>query len=423
MPHQREAIEKLHSGSILCAGVGTGKSITALGYFYMKVCGGVKWDVITAKDTIGPMLYPKPLYIITTARKRDTGEWARECERFDIFEEGGECRVVIDSWNNIHKYEDVRDAFFIFDEQRVVGSGAWVKSFYRIARANEWILLSATPGDTWMDYIPVFVANRFYKNRTEFLRRHAVFNRFAKYPKVDRWIETGHLERLRRSITVTMEYEKKTVPHWNDIVVTYDKALYDRILKDRWNPWENEPIEDIARACYLMRRAVNENEIRARELFWLVVSQHPRVIVFYNYDYELELIKRTFREMIEDSRSEFERKNGGVSLLEEDHDILIAEWNGHKHEPIPKGRKWVYLVQYNAGAEGWNCVETDTLIFFSQSYSYKMMTQAAGRIDRLNTPFVDLYYYVFKTAAPIDQAIDRALRAKKNFNEKLFMEW
>lgn len=423
MPHQREAIEKLHSGSILCAGVGTGKSITALGYFYMKVCGGVQWDVITAEDVIGPMLYPKALYIITTARKRDTGEWARECERFDIFEEGGECRVVIDSWNNIHKYEDVRDAFFIFDEQRVVGSGAWVKSFYRITRANEWILLSATPGDTWMDYIPVFVANRFYKNRTEFLRRHAVFNRFAKYPKVDRWIETGHLERLRRSITVTMEYEKKTVPHWNDIVVTYDKALYDRILKERWNPWENEPIEDIARACYLMRRAVNENELRARELFWLVVSQHHRAIVFYNYDYELELIKNTFREMIEDSRSEFERKNGGVSLLEEDHDILIAEWNGHKHEPIPKGKKWVYLVQYNAGAEGWNCVETDTLIFFSQSYSYKMMTQAAGRIDRLNTPFVDLYYYVFKTAAPIDQAIDRALRAKKNFNEKLFMEW
>jgi hypothetical protein len=53
-----------------------------------------------------------------------------------------------------------------------------------------------------------------------------------------------------------------------------------------------------------------------------------------------------------------------------------------------------------------------------------MMTQAAGRIDRLNTPFTDLYYYVFKSGAPIDQAIDRALRAKRNFNEKLFLtEW
>ena len=406
MPHQREAIEKLHSGSILCAGVGTGKSITALGYFFEKVCESVQWSDGVPRGPLGKTV---ALFIITTARKRDTGEWDAEFDKF-----GFDVPLIIDSWNNIHKYENVQNAFFIFDEQRVVGSGAWVKSFYRIARGNEWILLSATPGDTWMDYIPVFVANRFYRNRTEFLRRHAVFNRFAKYPKVDRWIETGHLERLRRMITVTMEYVKKTVPHWNDIVVTYDKTLYDRILKDRWNPWENEPIEDIARACYLMRRAVNENDIRARELFWLVLSNHHKAIVFYNYDYELDLIKRTFAEM---------EALDDLNVPPEIRHIDISEWNGHRHEKIPTSEQWVYLVQYNAGAEGWNCVETDTLIFFSQSYSYKMMTQAAGRIDRLNTPFVDLYYYVFKTAAPIDQAIDRALRAKKNFNEKLFMEW
>ena len=213
---------------------------------------------------------------------------------------------------------------------------------------------------------------------------------------------------------MTMEYQKQTIPHWNDMVIDYDKPLYDKIVKDRWNPWENEPIEDIARACYLLRRAVNESELRARNLFWLVISRHHKVIVFYNYDYELDLIKKTFGEMeaLED-----------LNVPPEIRHIDIAEWNGHKHEKIPRSEQWAYLVQYNAGAEGWNCVETDTLIFFSQSYSYKMMTQAAGRIDRLNTPFVDLYYYVFKTAAPIDQAIDRALRAKKNFNEKLFMEW
>lgn len=418
LPHQREAIEKLGNGSILCAGVGTGKSITALGYFYMKVCGGVMWEDARDGETIGPMLYPRALYIITTARKRDAGEWAEECERFGLAEENGEhrtknaeCLVVIDSWNNIHKYEGVRDAFFIFDEQRVVGSGKWVQSFYSIARANEWILLSATPGDTWMDYIPVFVANGFYKNRTAMLRRHAVFNRFTKYPKVDRWIETGHLERLRRRITVTMVYEKSTVPHWTDIVVLYDRVLYDRIAVDRWNPWDDAPIDDLARACYLMRRAVNDNELRARELYWLILARHQKAIVFYNYDYELALIKRTFQEM-----EALEELNVPPELRH----IDIAEWNGHHHEKIPRSVQWAYLVQYNAGAEGWNCIQTDTLIFFSQSYSYKMMTQAAGRIDRLNTPFVDLYYYVFKTAAPIDKAIDRALKAKRNFNEKLF---
>ncbi len=420
MKHQRQAIERLRNGSILCAGVGTGKSLTALGYFFEKHCGAVEW---TDGELRGPLMDPKPLYIITTARKRDTREWDDEFDKF-----GFDVPLVVDSWNNIHKYEDATGAFFIFDEQRVVGSGAWVKSFLRITKANEWILLSATPGDTWSDYIPVFVANGFYKNRSSFLRRHAVYDRnpYIRYPKIVSWNETGLLERLRRNITVTMRYEKKTVPHWVDIPVDYDRKLYERIQKDRWNPWEEKPIEDAAGACYLMRRAVNENDIRARELFWLVMAKHPRAIVFYNYDYELDLIKRTFDEMLEEGNREqgTGNRNGGVSLLDEDYDFAIAEWNGHRHEKIPKSKKWVYLVQYNAGAEGWNCVETDTLIFFSQSYSYKMMTQAAGRIDRLNTPFTDLYYYVFKSGAPIDQAIDRALRAKRNFNEKLFLpEW
>ena len=414
MPHQQEAIDKLRSGSILCAGVGTGKSITALGYYYIKECGGVVWNDQQNGETIGPITEPKDLYIITTARKRDTGEWMKECERFDLQNEPG-IKIIIDSWNNIHKYRDAENAFFIFDEQRVVGSGTWVREFLKIAKNNHWILLSATPGDTWMDYVPVFIANGFYKNRTAFIRRHVVYSPFiTKYPKIERFIEVGYLESLRRRITVTMKYEKETIPHWKDIIVDYDQKLYQTIAEKRWDPWKNEPIQEIAGACYLMRKAVGTNDQRAREIFWLVMAKHPKVIVFYNYDYELELMKETFANML-----------GLPNLLEGDHDISIAEWNGHKHEPIPTGSKrWIYLVQYSAGAEGWNCVETDTIIFYSQSYSYKAMTQAAGRIDRLNTPFRDLYYYTIKSRAPIDRAIDRALRSKKNFNEKLFIgEW
>ena len=411
LPHQQDAISKMKNGCILCAGVGTGKSITAIGYYYICVCNGIVWTDQDDGEDCGPMHDPKDLYIITTARKRDTGEWEKECERFELSKES--VKVTIDSWNNLHKYEDVTGAFFIFDEQRVGGSGAWSKSFIRLSRSNEWILLSATPGDTWMDYISVFVANGFYKNKTAFLRRHAVYSRYSVYPKVEKWIEVGRLEMLRRRITVTMEYEKKTVPHWHDIFIEYDRKLYKRICEQRWDPWKDEPIQNAAGACYLMRRAVNENDIRARQLFWLVMAKHPRAIVFYNYDYELELIKRTFEDMLTLE-----------NVLDEDRDISIAEWNGHTHQPIPKSKKWVYLVQYAAGCEGWNCVDTDTIIFYSQSYSYKQMTQAAGRTDRLNTPFTDLYYYVFKSDSPIDKAIARALRSKKDFNAKNFLpDW
>ena len=388
MPHQREAIDKLRSGSILCAGVGTGKSITALGYFFDRVCKSVAWSDGKSR---GPLMRPIPLYIITTARKRDTHEWEKEFDKF-----GYDVPLTIDSWNNMHKYTSVKSAFFIFDEQRVVGSGMWVREFYKITEKNRWILLSATPGDTWADYIPVFVANGFYRNRTEFLRRHAVYSPFiTKYPKIDHWVETGRLEAFRRQITVTMRFEKHTVPHCEDIFTLYDREMYDKVQNDRWNPYEDQPVTDIAEACRLMRRIVNSDGDRLSKVEELM-KKHAKLIIFYNFDYELEML-RTFENV-----------------------VPIAEWNGHHHQPIPNTDRWLYLVQYSAGAEGWNCTETDAMIFFSQSYSYKLMTQAAGRIDRLNTPFTDLYYYTFRSHSSIDVAIGRALKGKRTFNESLF---
>ncbi|WP_458459248.1 DEAD/DEAH box helicase family protein [Pseudobutyrivibrio sp.] len=414
-PHQKAAIGKIKNGSIVCGGTGTGKSITALAYYYFYVCHVLEWS----DGSYGPVSDPIDLYIITTARKRDTKEWEAECERFDF----SNIKVTIDSWNNMHKYTEVNGAFFIFDEQRVVGNGQWTKSFYKITKRNRWILLSATPGDTWMDYIPVFVANGFYKNRSEFLRCHAVYSPYVtKFPKIDRWVDTGHLEKLRRSIVVNMNYQKGTKRHVENIVVPYDKANYDIIAKKRWNPWEGKPIEDISGCCQLLRRAsssvrmvgmANYNkfdvDLRASKIYWLCCDKHPKLIVFYNYDYELEAMKETFS-----------CYQNSIKLYSGMRPITVAEWNGHKHETIPDTERWIYLVQYFAGAEGWNCIDTNAMAFYSQSYSYKIMEQAMGRIDRINTQFEDLHYYILKSESPIDKAVDKALSEKKTFNEKLF---
>ena len=383
-PHQRKAIDALHSGCILCGGVGTGKSITSIGYFYEKECGGA---ILQDGSLVPPPSFPE-LIIITTARKRDTHEWDAELTRFGV-------SAIVDSWNNIGKYVNGHDgAFYIFDEQRVVGSGAWVKFFILITQKHHWILLTATPGDSWMDYIPVFIANGFYKNRTQFLSRHAVYNRYSKYPKVDRYVECGHLERLRRQITVLMKYDKKTVCHYTNIPVEYDEELYSKVVRDRINPYLDKPIKNISEVCYLMRKVVNSDPTRIDRVRALQ-KETPRLIIFYNYDYELEMLR-------------------GL-------DGPIAEWNGHKHEPIPDTERWVYLVQYTSGAEGWNCVSTDTVVFFSQSYSHKAMVQAAGRIDRLNTPYTDLYYYTLVSKASIDRAIAKCLKNKEDFNEQTFL--
>lgn len=396
--YQLEAVKNMRNGCILCGGVGSGKSRTSLAYYYTEQGGK-----LCTKNYV-KMKKPKDLYIITTARKRDTLEWEGELAPF-LLSTNPEVsayknKVVIDSWNNIQKYKEVRNSFFIFDEQRVVGSGAWVKAFLKIAKSNDWILLSATPGDTWMDYVPVFIANGFYKNRTEFTREHVVYSRFSKYPKVDRYINTGRLIRLRNRILVDMDFKRQTISHHIDIPVTYDIAQYKDIGRNRWDPFKDEPIRDAGSLCYIWRRIVNSDPSRIVALMELA-EKHPKMVIFYNFDYELEILKDVF----------------DVPWID------VAEWNGHAHQPIPESERWIYLVQYTAGCEGWNCIKTDTIVFYSQNYSYKVMEQAAGRIDRLNTPFRDLYYYHLKSKSGIDLAISKALKEKKNFNEGKFVKW
>ena len=394
--YQLDAVKRMKNGCILCGGVGSGKSRTSLAYYYKEQGGRLN------TDTYVSMKQPRDLYIITTARKRDTLEWEGELTPFLLSTNPEANRykntVVVDSWNNIKKYKDVYGAFFIFDEQRVVGSGAWVKAFLRITKRNHWILLSATPGDTWSDYIPVFVANGFYKNKTEFSQRHIVYSRFTKYPKVDRYLETGRLIRLRNDILINMDFKRQTRSHHEDVYVKYDISKYKDVGRLRWNPYKNEPIVNAAELCYVWRKIVNTDDSRQMALLE-IFEKHPKIIVFYNFDYELDILKEIFNETSVD----------------------VAEWNGHKHQPIPTSKSWIYLVQYTAGAEGWNCITTDTIVFYSQNYSYKVMQQSAGRIDRLNTPFTDLYYYHLKSRSGIDLAISRAISQKRKFNESGFV--
>lgn len=399
--YQADAVKRMKNGCILNGGVGSGKSRTGLYYYFKEQGGSIEDD-----GTYHKMKNPKDLYIITTAMKRNSLEWEGEMIPFLITTDKSvayypDLNVVVDSWNNIKKYKDVYGAFFIFDEDRVTGSGAWVKAFLNITRKNNWIILSATPGDTWEQYIPVFVANGFYRNKTEFTREHCVYSRYTKYPKIEKYINTGKLIRLRNDILIDMDFHRDTISHNEDIYVGYDIQKYKDTIKNRWDPYKNEPIEQASGLCYVLRKIVNSDERRQTALLELL-EDHPRVIIFYNFNYELDFL-RTITSVYPDRE--------------------IAEWNGQNHQPVPSGKKWIYLVQYAAGCEGWNCIKTDTIIFYSQNYSYKVMEQARGRIDRMNTPYKDLYYYHLKSRSGIDLAISKALRDKKNFNESRWVKF
>lgn len=415
--NQRAAVEKLKNGNVLWGGVGTGKSRVAVAYYQKRE-------------------KPRDVYVITTAKKRESLDWEGEFARIGVGKkpDGTVAGVLhVDSWNNIANYTGIKNAFFIFDEQRVVGKGLWSKAFIDIAKRNRWIMLSATPGDTWLDYVPVFIANGFYKSRSEFNREHVVFKPYVRYPKVERYQNVRTLILHRNSLLVHMPYERRTRRHIRDVLVEHDQLAFKRAVKDRWHVYENRPLTNVSELFSVMRRIASTHPSRLRILRELVAT-HAKIIIFYNYNYELAML----REFLEDEwisptenpRLENAETGSGSgkntrtvgehgSTSETSHtqeSFAVAEWNGSKHQPIPQTDRWVYLVQYTAGAEGWNCIDTNTVIFFSPPWSYKLYEQAMGRIDRLNTPFTDLYYFRFVTNSLIDKLVLRALAEKRNFN-------
>lgn len=370
--HQIDAVKQLHTGSVLVGDVGSGKSIAALAYF-------------TAIDPT------RQIVVITTAKKRDSGEWWSDAMKMSLRNE-----LIVDSWNNLKNYA-THSAFFIFDEQRVVGNGAWAETFIDIARNNPWILLSATPADSWMDLIPVFIANGFYETRAEFTNKHVRYSRYTKYPKVEDYYEPWLLEQHRASIFVEMPYLKPAVREEHIIDVDFDLEEQKQLYMGRWNIYEGLPIKDAGEMMRLMRKSVNSHRSRYDKILELS-NDNPRLIIYYNHNYELEILRCLHTEL----------------------DIPVAEWNGHNHQDIPMGDRWIYLVQYQAGSEGWNCITTDTIIFYSLPYSYRNFAQAKGRIDRLNTKYLVLHYYILKSRGIIDQAIWKALHRKKNFQASAF---
>lgn len=387
MEHQEIASEQLDSGNILWGGVGTGKSRTVLAYYMKKEA-------------------PRNIIVITTAKKRDSLDWLSEAQLFGISTDPDKScygTITVDSWNNINNYvsdnkDDYQyeDCFFIFDEQRLVGNGAWVKSFIKIARKNRWVMLSATPGDTWLDYAPVFIANGFFKNITEFKHKHVIYEPFSRYPKIKGYTNERKLMNMREHILVEMPYLTHTERHVNIIPVGHDAKKLKRVNVDRWNIFEDKPIVDAAEMWRVMRRLMYTHPSRLDNVRFLMKA-HPRLIIFYNFNYELEILRT-----LGDS-------------------IPVYEFNGHRHDPIPETDRWVYLVQYVAGAEAWNCTTTDAMILYSLTYSYKVFMQAQGRIDRLDTKYVDLYYYIFMSNSIVDKGVMGALDTKKNFNEKKYV--
>lgn len=367
-PEQEQAVTKLKTGSILYGGVGSGKTYTSLVY-YKEVHSDV------------------PLYVITTAKVRDSHSWEESAANLGIKS------ITVDSWNNIEKYV-TKNGFFIFDEQKTLTYGKWSRTLIKIARSGKpWIMLSATPGDTWLDYMVVFIANGFYRNPTQFKEQHIVYNPYVKFPQIKEYINEGILMRHRRDILVPLVVKRHTRRHFESIYTDFNIALYSKVMTNRFNYLKNRPIKNASELTQLVRRIISSSPGRIRALKEQM-AKYPKMIVFYNYDYEKDIIIKA-------------AEQGGYN---------VAQYNGKVHDDLPESETWIYAVQYTA-AEGWNATSTNHIVFYSPNYSWKVTEQAQGRIDRLNTKFTDLYYTFLVSHSSIDEAVLKSVAQKKKFNE------
>ena len=374
LKYQEEAIQKLHSGSVLYGATGSGKSLTGLAY-YMRC-----WSHLD-------------LYIITTSKKRNAGEWEEEIAKL-----GCPPPKAIDSWNRLKNYRMVSDAFFLFDEHKVGGHGKWAQSMITIAKKNKWILLTATPGDVWDDYASIFIANEFVKNKTTWNEDFCIFDRISKYPKIIGYQREDVLKNMRDAVLVPMEYqsEKVPIPYVIPYKVDHEEEAYVLARRKSLRHPEMRAFRNTSAMFAYMRMNLPDKESKIQALAD-VLKKEPKAIIFYNFTPEKYEIENAARQV----------------------NIPFFQYNGQIKDNVPDGDTWVYAVQYTAGAEAWNCITCRTVIFYSMNYSYKVMTQAKGRIDRCNSPFDELHYYYFISPDfEIDQEILNALTRKEKFNEE-----
>ena len=404
-PFQENCLERLSTGKVLAADTGAGKSIMSLAWYLSKECASDEHSLKSGAKAWTLYHGSPDLYIITTPKKRDSEEWESDLSKFNLVKgrnskEMGEVNIFIDSWNNIKKYTEIKNSVFIFDEQRAVGSGTWAKSFVKIAKQNHWIMLSATPGDTWSDWCPLMIAKGYYPNRTAFFNKHAVYNPYVKYREIIRWDNTDELEYYRSKMLVTCRMEKKTTRHFEEVIADCsNKYEVKRAYKERTNPKTGEPFKSASELCAYTRNIINTDPTRSA-VGLKIIQMYDRIIIFYTLTDELEGIKWACN------------KAGRKMYF----------YNGEIHDQVPTGNNWAYIVQYTAGSEAWNCTTCNAMLFWDLTYSYKQFKQATGRIDRLNTPYSDLYYYAIRSYMPLDLAIRRALREKKDFNSRGFLK-
>ena len=133
----------------------------------------------------------------------------------------------------------------------------------------------------------------------------------------------------------------------------------------------------------------------------LVESTQDRLIVFYNFNEELEQLKR----------------------IAEEHERPVSEVNGHVKDLDAYENKSdsITLIQYQAGAMGLNLQKANKIIYFTLPTMSELFEQSKKRIHRIGQKDT-CFYYLMVCNGSIEEEILQTLEMRKDYTDDLFRE-
>lgn len=409
-PYQEKYLEGLPSRYMFSASLGVGKSPMALVHYIRKA-------------------YPQPLLILAPASKVRSSDWSRELEEVFAAHNLALPEYQVLSYDKF-AYNPSNDAFrkgkrpkwhefapdyggkewaVIADEVQYckAPSSNRSKALYHVAKnASFFIGLSGTPmPNGWIDFANYSKIFGFTKGITEFKKKYCDIQTYKGFPEIVGYWRIPELEKQWRSIAKPLSRENATELPERTFYNIKLKAprIYFEYLVDRKNE-QGVLLDNPSKLAHALRQSLAKNKID--RLDEILSSTSDNVVVFYNYELELQLIKEM--------------------LAKKHKDKMMFEQNGHKHE-IPPKEAWervhnsVTLAHYKSGATGVEMQYANITIYYSPTYSYAEYEQSKGRTHR-NGQTKKCIYYRFYSVGTIEKNIWECIAQKKDFSEKLWIK-
>lgn len=230
------------------------------------------------------------------------------------------------------------------------------------------------------------------------LREHG-----AVFMKTEECFDLPGQNFIIETVPTTKEYKK----FMRDSIVQVHTGVFDHECDSEWDGKVYDDLHELVGETTLVKRLYarqlcgHYNKDKRNKFKELVESTQDRLIVFYNYNAELEALKR----ICDTLKRPYSQVNGQVK------DLYAYENENNS----------ITLIQYQAGAKGLNLQKANKIIYFTLTDKCEDWMQSQKRIHRIGQDKT-CFYYILMCKGSIEEDVYSALQRGTDFTDELFLE-